>query len=120
MADFTVLLLLGPVRSSEPQEHKSGCANCHCVMDVVSMTETPRLWSGKANVVHQQVLICLARMALQFPLVRIVSVACGGNHTLAITEHGALWSCGRNRRGQLGIGTVEDTTQLCRAKGQLE
>lgn len=31
--------------------------------------------------------------------VRIVSVACGGNHSLAIAENGMLWSCGRNRSG---------------------
>ncbi len=32
---------------------------------------------------------------------RIVSVACGANHTLAISEIGQLWSCGRGRHGQV-------------------
>lgn len=32
---------------------------------------------------------------------RIVSVACGANHTLAISETGQLWSCGRGRHGQV-------------------
>lgn len=32
---------------------------------------------------------------------RIVSVSCGANHTLAISETGQLWSCGRGRHGQV-------------------
>jgi alpha-tubulin suppressor-like RCC1 family protein len=44
--------------------------------------------------------------------VRIVSVACGTNHTLAIAEVGHLWSCGRNKYGQLGIGNTHDSSRL--------
>jgi hypothetical protein len=43
---------------------------------------------------------------------RIVSVACGGNHTLAISEAGDLWACGRGRHGQLGMGSFQDSAQL--------
>ena len=43
---------------------------------------------------------------------RIVSVCAGGNHTLAISEAGELWACGRGRHGQLGVGTFEDQTLL--------
>ncbi|CAL8465368.1 g4904 [Coccomyxa elongata] len=43
---------------------------------------------------------------------RIVSVSAGGNHTLAISEAGELWACGRGRHGQLGLGTFEDQTLL--------
>ncbi len=46
------------------------------------------------------------------PSVRIVSVACGANHTLAIAETGTLWSCGKNRHGQLGNTTVVDGSRL--------
>lgn len=46
--------------------------------------------------------------------IRIVSVACGGNHTLSIAENGSLWSCGRNKSGQLGHSTVLDCIQLKR------
>ncbi len=46
------------------------------------------------------------------PHVRIVSVACGSSHTLAIGESGSLWSCGRNSFGQLGIGGVGDSNRL--------
>jgi hypothetical protein len=34
------------------------------------------------------------------PDLRIVSVACGHSHTLAIAETGSVWSCGRNGDGQ--------------------
>lgn len=43
---------------------------------------------------------------------RIVSVSAGGNHTLAISEAGELWACGRGRHGQLGLGTFDDQTLL--------
>ncbi len=50
----------------------------------------------------------------QCPLahVRIVSVACGASHTLAIGESGSLWSCGKNSSGQLGFGNLLDSTRL--------
>ncbi|KAL6762295.1 regulator of chromosome condensation 1/beta-lactamase-inhibitor protein II [Haematococcus lacustris] len=46
------------------------------------------------------------------PHMRVVSVACGANHTLAIAETGTLWSCGRNRHGQLGTNTLVDGSRL--------
>ncbi len=41
-----------------------------------------------------------------------MSVSCGANHTLAIGEAGALWSCGKNLQGQLGSGGVLDGSRL--------
>ena len=51
---------------------------------------------------------------IQCPLfqVRIVSVACGHSHTLAIGESGSLWSCGSNDFGQLGLGNQIDSPRL--------
>mmetsp|Transcript_26924 Transcript_26924/g.58797 ORF Transcript_26924/g.58797 Transcript_26924/m.58797 type:complete len:634 (+) Transcript_26924:184-2085(+) len=46
------------------------------------------------------------------PQVRIVSIACGASHTLAIGETGSLWSCGKNSRGQLGIGNQIESLRL--------
>lgn len=46
------------------------------------------------------------------PHIRVVSVACGANHTLAIAEQGSLWSCGRNHHGQLGNGNMVDGSRL--------
>lgn len=45
---------------------------------------------------------------------RIVSVTAGTNHTLAISEYGHLWTCGRGRHGQLGHGTFHDEGPLQR------
>jgi len=42
------------------------------------------------------------------PHIRVVSVSCGANHTLAIAENGGLWSCGRGRHGQLGHGNFNN------------
>ncbi|GBF91109.1 ultraviolet-B receptor-like [Raphidocelis subcapitata] len=46
------------------------------------------------------------------PHLRIVSIACGTNHTLAISEVGTLWACGYNAKGQLGIGNLIDSCEL--------
>ncbi|GAX76064.1 hypothetical protein CEUSTIGMA_g3507.t1 [Chlamydomonas eustigma] len=50
----------------------------------------------------------------QCPLsqIRVVSVACGARHTLAIGESGSLWSCGKNSSGQLGSGNHLDNHRL--------
>jgi E3 ubiquitin-protein ligase HERC3 len=44
----------------------------------------------------------------------ITKVACGSNHTLAITEEGELFSCGRGRHGQLGLGYFHDGGPMTR------
>lgn len=46
------------------------------------------------------------------PQVRIVSVTCGANHTLAIGEAGSLWSCGKNCHGELGLGNLLESFRL--------
>ena len=43
---------------------------------------------------------------------RIVSVTCGSNHTLAISEAGELLACGRGRHGQLGQYNFRDQASL--------
>ncbi|XP_015684987.1 protein RCC2-like [Protobothrops mucrosquamatus] len=38
----------------------------------------------------------------------VVSAACGRNHTLALTENGAVFAFGENKMGQLGLGNQTD------------
>ena len=40
---------------------------------------------------------------------RVVMVACGGYHTMAVTAAGHAWTCGCNSDGQLGVGDTADT-----------
>mgnify|MGYP001806821539 CR=1 FL=1 len=47
-----------------------------------------------------QVNVPLRAYLSTHPDLRIVSVACGHSHTLAIAETGSVWSCGRNGDGQ--------------------
>lgn len=35
----------------------------------------------------------------------VTKVAAGHHHTLFLTESGNVWACGRNSRGQLGLGS---------------
>ncbi|KAH9389619.1 putative E3 ubiquitin-protein ligase herc4, partial [Tyrophagus putrescentiae] len=37
----------------------------------------------------------------------VIQVACGGNHNLALTKNGELWTFGDNSYGQCGIGSTE-------------
>jgi alpha-tubulin suppressor-like RCC1 family protein len=37
---------------------------------------------------------------------KIVSIACGGYHSLVLTDMGSVYSCGFNSSGQLGIGNT--------------
>ena len=37
--------------------------------------------------------------------VHVTKVAAGHHHTLFLAESGDVWACGRNTRGQLGLGS---------------
>lgn len=52
--------------------------------------------------------VSIPKLVTSFGKTRIVSVCAGSNHTLAISEVGHVWSCGRNRHGQLGQGHMID------------
>lgn len=45
-------------------------------------------------------------------VVAVTSVAAGGHHHLVLDEDGSAWSIGSNGRGQLGIGSTADTSDL--------
>jgi alpha-tubulin suppressor-like RCC1 family protein len=42
---------------------------------------------------------------------KIIKVVCGGNHTLALSKSGTLYSFGSNARGQLGLGDRNDRVE---------
>lgn len=42
---------------------------------------------------------------------QVVMVACGGDHSLLVTESGAVWAFGRNSEGQLGTGNHRDAAR---------
>ena len=60
-------------------------------------------------------LTCLSK-------VRIATVSCGSNHTVATSACGGLWTCGRGRNGQLGHGQLHDEGPMKKveALGHLE
>ncbi|CAB3388423.1 Hypothetical predicted protein [Cloeon dipterum] len=51
---------------------------------------------------------------------RVVQVAYGGGHTLALTSEGEVYTFGRNNEGQLGLGTTENQPFPRKVGGLLE
>ena len=39
---------------------------------------------------------------------RVLTAACGAEHTLAVTEAGALWSCGKGADGALCLNDINN------------
>ncbi|KAA0167327.1 hypothetical protein FNF28_02859 [Cafeteria roenbergensis] len=48
---------------------------------------------------------------------RCVAVACGGHHTLLLTDDGAVLAFGANDAGQLGVGDTDDRSWPCLVPG---
>lgn len=55
--------------------------------------------------------------ALVEGLPRIVAVAAGCYHAVALDEHGCVWTWGNNKQGQLGDGTTTDRSTIVRVAG---
>ncbi|XP_065336810.1 RCC1 and BTB domain-containing protein 1-like [Cloeon dipterum] len=51
---------------------------------------------------------------------KVVQVACGSDHTLALTSEGEVYAFGRNNYGQLGLGTTNDHWLPQRVGGLLD
>jgi len=52
--------------------------------------------------------LTIPRLISNLGRTRIVSICAGSNHSLAISQTGQLWSCGRGRHGELGLGHFHD------------
>ena len=52
--------------------------------------------------------LTIPRLISNLGRTRIVSICAGSNHSLAISQAGQLWSCGRGRHGELGLGHFHD------------
>ena len=48
---------------------------------------------------------------------RVVQIACGQEHTVALTSEGDLYAWGSNRFGQLGTGLTADETNPAKISG---
>ena len=54
------------------------------------------------------------RLVASLADIKITQVSAGANHTLAVSDFGGLWTCGRGRHGQLGHGHFHDAGPLQR------
>jgi len=72
--------------------------------------------SGETGHHHTPIEVAIPRKVFSMAenLHRVTKVACGSNHTLAVTVDGQLFSCGRGRHGQLGLGYFHDGGPLTR------
>ncbi|KAH3779864.1 protein RCC2 homolog [Dreissena polymorpha] len=87
----------------------SGCVSSHSVVidtDGKAYTfgrnEKGQLGLGHTNRVDIPTVVdCLSEC-------KVISAACGRNHTLFLTDKGVVYSCGDNKMGQLGIGSQSE------------
>jgi E3 ubiquitin-protein ligase HERC3 len=87
--------------------HHSACMSRRGELFSWGMCRNGELGQGRwASIEVQKPIQCF------LPQLRVVSISCGANHTLAIGESGSLWSCGSNVSGQLGNGTFLDSPHL--------
>ena len=56
----------------------------------------------------------IPRVVSSMSSVKVTQVAAGSNHTVAVSESGGMWTCGRGRHGQLGHGHFHDAGPLRR------
>ncbi len=61
------------------------------------------------GILQASVFVFTPRRVSALAAVRIVDVACGEAHTLALDDAGALYSFGKGSSGQLGTGLVSDS-----------
>ncbi|CAG9816997.1 unnamed protein product [Phaedon cochleariae] len=50
----------------------------------------------------------------------IIDIECGQDHSLALTEDGAVFSCGWGADGQTGLGHFDNWAEFSRVKGDIE
>lgn len=84
-----------PVGACILQMHASQCVSYTCCTHLPLLRLTPAL--QHLNGCAQVPQAIDTRDALK-------SVAAGHHHTLFLTGSGDVWSCGKNTRGQLGLG----------------
>ena len=70
--------------------------------------------SGETGHEHTPIEVPLPKQVFSLLGIRVTKVACGSNHTLAVTADGQLFSCGRGRNGQLGLGYFHDGGPMTR------
>ena len=106
----------------------SSIANVSCgFYHTCVVTASGELWTsgrnndGQLGLGHTTLrLATLQRVALPACHAVVQLVACGAQHTMAVTACGALWGCGSNEFGQLALGDVRSTATLERVSLPLE
>lgn len=75
-----------------------------CIFSAASLVWSP--WHyGQALNQHSHMWHALQVPQEVFVPEPVIQVAAGHHHTLFLTQSGDIWACGRNSRGQLGLGS---------------
>lgn len=91
----------------------SGCSACHTVL----ITEEGKAYTWGRNDKGQLGHVDLKRRDVPAPVetlkeTAVVSAACGRSHTLFLTDHGSVFSCGDNKMGQCGVGSQNQSIHV--------
>lgn len=88
------------------------CGNGH----IIAIDENGCLWGCGLNCSGQLGLGDSRIQSLQWEKLptdeQFAVISCGGDHTIAIDQHGFLWGVGNNEHGQLGLGDYQDRKTL--------
>ncbi|CAN7985712.1 unnamed protein product [Ixodes hexagonus] len=91
----------------------SGCSACHTVL----ITEQGQAFTwgrndkgqlGQCDVKRRDVPTLVDTLKETV----VVSAACGRSHTLFLTDHGSVFSCGDNKMGQCGVGSQNQSIHV--------
>nr|XP_043616610.1 protein RCC2 homolog [Erigeron canadensis] len=91
----------------------SGCASRHCV--ALGVDGRCYTWgrNEKGQLGHGDKIIYYSPTVVSaLSEYKVVKAACGGGHTVVLTEDGISWSFGWNKHGQLGTGSTKNEFEL--------
>jgi len=74
-------------------------------------------WLADCFLFHIFLQVDLPKVVKDLRSMHIVRVAAGGNHTLALSSTGGVFSCGNGAWGALGRGTLEGAREPASERG---
>lgn len=82
------------------------------------LTDTAQIWAfgqnenGQLGLGIDDEIVSKPSICTELNGVPIISIACGSSHSLALSSNGLLFAAGSNKKGQLGLNSLDDQKQF--------